>query len=412
MPEVSVTVTDKSGQSATTSAAYSVSAPTSELNLPRVAWEGGPQFWSKFPKASAAGWTSPDFFPIAVFLSNAWDADKLKQVGVNTYQAMNHLPESLTYATDRGMFVLPQQNEWTQAQVGDNPNCVGWFVSDECEMGYSDCGTTQEAQIAKQREYVAKCRGYADGRFLQANFGNGVARTWWSPTYFDEHVQLMDCSSADKYCYASPDAAYVIEQSLSWPSPSYSAIRSAAYGWMCDQIRKGQDPADPKPVWTFVEVAKPLATEVGARTITLDELEGAIWSSIIHEARGVCYFQHNNDAENGTYALVDGTPERKARVTSINSKIKSLAPVLNTQSYVHNFGSVDTMLKAKDGYAYIFAGVGVQQSPGSKTFTLPPGVSGTTVEVLFESRFLPVTNGTFTDSFAAEYSSHIYKIAL
>jgi hypothetical protein len=49
-------------------------------------------------------------------------------------------------------------------------------------------------------------------------------------------------------------------------------------------------------------------------------------------------------------------------------------------------------------------------STGSKTFTLPAGVTATSVTVVGEDRTIPVSSGKFTDGFAAEYSHHVYKI--
>ena len=76
------------------------------------------------------------------------------------------------------------------------------------------------------------------------------------------------------------------------------------------------------------------------------------------------------------------------------------------------FSGTDTMLKTYQGDAYIFAGVGLAQKAGQKTFTLPAGVHGTTVTVVDENRTIPVTAGKFTDSFAAESSHHIYKVSI
>ncbi len=70
------------------------------------------------------------------------------------------------------------------------------------------------------------------------------------------------------------------------------------------------------------------------------------------------------------------------------------------------------MLKSYNGNAYIFAGLGMGHATGSKTFTLPAGVTGTTVTVVGESRTIPDSGGQFSDSFAAEYTHHVYQIAL
>lgn len=416
-PAVTVTVTASAPATTTAPPASTTPAtttttappPPAGLNLPRIAWEGGPAYWAQFPKAQP--WTADTFFPVAVFLGKPEHAAQYKAVGINTYQAVEH-NDPISLVTDQGLYPLPQQDEWTQAEVGNNPGVPGWFISDECEMGYSGCGESEEGQWTKQQEYVSKVRGYQDGRFANANFGNGVLGTFWSPNRMDDHVQLMDVASADKYAYTSPDVRFEIDRSPHWPQ-GVDPKRAATYGWLVDRMRSYQDPASPQPTWGFVEVAKPYLGEAGAETIGLGQLEGAVWSSIIHEARGIVYFQHNNGPCGGTYSLIECEAERTAKVTAVNAKVKSLAPVLNTQSYTFDFGAgVDTMLKAKDGNAYVFAAPGLQSTTGSKTFTLPPGITGTTVEVVGENRTVPVTAGKFTDSFAAEYTHHVYKIAL
>jgi hypothetical protein len=50
-------------------------------------------------------------------------------------------------------------------------------------------------------------------------------------------------------------------------------------------------------------------------------------------------------------------------------------------------------------------------STGSRTFTLPAGLTGN-VEVVGEGRTIAVADGSFTDSFASEFTHHIYRIAL
>lgn len=392
----------------------SLAAPqATKLDLPRIPWEGGSTYWSAFPKAKQSGWDDPSFFPISVFMGKPEHASSLKAVGINTYMGAEHDGTSLTQITDEKMYVLAQQEEFTPAEVDDNPGVVGWFISDECEMGYSGCPQEPEsAKLTKQVEYVNKVRGYGDGRFTYANFGNGILRTFWAPRTMSEHVQLMDAASADKYTYTSPHIWGLVPDSPDWPEGA-KVDTAAAYGWQVDQMKSFQDPATPRPIWAFVETAMPLLTEDGTRTITPDQLEGAVWSAIIHEARGVAFFQHNNNGECGTYSLVECGTQLRAKVTQVTGQIQDLAPVLNSQSYDHDFANgTDTMLKAAGGQAYIFAGIGLRQSPGAKTFALPPQVTGRTVTVVGEDRTLPVRGGKFTDDFAHEYTHHIYRIAV
>ena len=108
-------------------------------------------------------------------------------------------------------------------------------------------------------------------------------------------------------------------------------------------------PAEPeglRPAWAFVETAMPLLGEAGARTITPKQMEGAVWQAIIHEARGVAYFPQNNDACGGysilyvdsqTSTCLQQLQTRQNKLVAMHAKIRSLAPVINTQSYVWNF---------------------------------------------------------------------------
>ena len=416
------------------SSPFAVTMGELDFNLSRIPWEGGPSYWSQFSKANATGWTSSSHFPISVFMGKADPVHvaSLKDAGINLYMGVEYSPGiyPLTNVTSQGLYAMPNINEWTPNDVGNNDMAVSWFISDEFDMGMGvriQPGD-QYTYLAEQHEWVDLAKSYNDGRFLHANFGNGILRTYWSQGagVMNEHVSLMDSSSADKYTYTSPEVQGIIDgfhDAPDWPNGE-PVPRAYSYGWQADQMKRFQNPADLRPIWTFVETAKPYLNESGARSIAPEEIEGAVWSALIHEARGIAYFQHNNDGRD-TYSIV-GIPEVHAKVKAINAKVKSLAAVLNTQSYynttvdVNDFtyyrytfnNGTDTMLKTHGGFAYIFAGIGMGHSLGTKSFTVPVGVAGTTVEVVGESRSLTVTDGSFSDTFANEYTHHVYKIAI
>jgi len=447
-------VTDASASNGQAVQFGTVTVGAGNLSYQRIPWEGGPNYWktsngAQFAKADAAGWDNPSFFPITVFLGKAAPehVTLLKDAGINTYAPAEHSPQiyPLTNITNQGMFVIAN-GEYTQAEVGSNPGAVGWFISDECDMGYGGCdnGSTGDAganyALSKNVEWANERRAYNDGRFNMANFGNGILRTYWAVATMPAHVQKMDVASADKYTYTSPDVAGIIDgwhDAPDWPN-GVAVEKSYSYGWQADQMRRFQDTNDMHPVWTFVESAQPYLNEPGAHAIGLNEIGGAVWSALRHEARGISYFQHNNSSSGctGTYSIVECADVRAA-VKAVNTKVTSLAPVLNTQSYYNatrvvngftyqyfNFNNgTDTMLKTYNGSAYIFAGLGMKCSnttctsgtadaTGSKTFTVPSGVTGTSVEVMGEGRTLPITSGQFTDTFPQEYSNHVYRIAL
>lgn len=411
-PTVTVTTTATPASPSVTPSSSVTPSPSSSvpavLDLPREAWSGGAGYWAKFPKAVSAGWTDPNFFPIAVFLGKPEHATALKAAGINTYMGAEHDGSTMASITNTGMSVIAQ-SEWTPAEVGNDQRVVGWHLSDECDMGYSGCGDDEATQLATQTRYATTARARNDGRFLQANFGNGVLGTWWAKTTMPQHLGLVDVSSVDKYAYTSPHVQGLLPNSPFWPAGK-TAKSAGAYGWLQDRMESFTSPAGTKPNWVFVESAMPYLTEAGATSITPEQAEGAVWNSIIHGASGIAWFQHNNGPGCGTYSIVD-CPAQRAAVTKVNSQVQSLAKVLNTQPYVWGFGAgLDTSLRVSDGYAYIIAMT--DGGSGSRTFTLPAGITGSTVEVVGESRTLPISGGKFTDTFAAESVHHVYRIRL
>lgn len=386
---------------------------TGSLSLSRIAWEGGPSYYSKFSGASE--WNNQNFFPISVFLGKPSHADKLKAVGINTYMGAEHDGSTLKSITDKGMYVLAQ-GEWAKSEipVGDK-KIVGHLISDEPDM-WPD---TKEVNLANQKKAVDRVKAFADNRFTMTNFGNGVLGTWWAAGTMASLSSTVDVSCVDKYAYSSAHVQGIMKDSPRWPQGA-NPKTAAAYGWLSDQLRFYQESPGNRPVWVFVESGIPYLfgpngeVEAGSMQLSPEQIEGAAWSAIVHEARGIAYFQHNNGPDGGNYSLVDHDAARLAKIAKINAKITSLAPVLNTQSYVWDTKSgADTMLKALDGFAYIFATSKLGAfSISSRTFNLPPEIKGTSVEVVGEGRNITVTSGKFSDSFAAEYTHHVYKVKI
>lgn len=388
-----------------------VSTGTPSL-LAKLDWEGGSSYYAQFANANAAGWSSPSFFPIGVWLSptQAPYPTRLATAGVNFYMQVEHnLP--LTNVTSAGISVMPQIEEWTTGEVGSNTLAVSWQVADEPEMNESFGNDAQRLATVQSRVATANARN--DGRFTSANFGNGVDQTFWGVGLMDDYITAVDFASVDQYAYTSGSVRFNITTSGDWPV-GVNAQCSAAYGWLADQMRSFQTPGNRKPFAVFVETARPLVEGFDPSTITMPQLEGAMWAAIIHEARGIMFFQHNNDPAIAFYSLADNATINAA-VAGYTAKIRSVAPVLNTQTSVWDYGSADiyTMTKVYGGDLYIFACLALGGTvAGTKTFTLPAGITGTTVTVLDESRTRIVTAGAFTDTFAAEYTHHVYRVTI
>lgn len=398
--------------------------PPGELNLPRVAWEGGPSYYQQFPAFAGRGWTDPNFFPLGVWLQDVIsqaDVDKDKSVGLNTYIGITDNSD-LSLVRSNGMSAMPQT-----ALAGAGAETVSWLVDDEADMNYgpgSDAWNGQDGwnTCIPPQDQGGKC-GYTvmttksgrlpqDGRPRYANYGKGV-QLWETDAEAGKFVNdFQKTVSADMYWYTDPNLNPADLQNW-WQINSSNVRRSANYGATVERMRT-LDGLDGKrqPIYSFVELGHPFTGN--APTITGPQLQGAVVSSLIHEARGILYFAHSFGGACTSWRLqreACGDPTRPA-LTDINNKIKQLAPVLNTQSYVWQFNpAVDTMLKrGPDGAYYVFSGLKRDTATGQQTLTLPAGLSAASAQVMFENRSVPITGGKFTDSFAQEYTWHIYKI--
>jgi hypothetical protein len=237
--------------------------------------------------------------------------------------------------------------------------------------------------------------------------------------------EFTDAVSVDMYWYTVPTcnpATYVNTNIV--PISRESCRSASSYGKTLDALRL-QDAADGKlqPLWQFVEnLNGGPGGGSHVANIAADQLQGAVMNSVIHEARGIVYF---NQSLNGP--CLAGSALRAAQVSpgfcgaaqmeamrTINAHIRELAPVINTQSFEYRFGDgMDTMLKVHEGYAYVFAMIEAGSRPGDRTLTLPGSIKTSSAEVLFENRSISVdSQGKFSDSFPKESTYHIYKVKL
>lgn len=413
------------------SAAASSAPPTStspeslKLDLPRVPWEGGPEYYSKFAKSHAAGWDRPDFFPIGVWYEGVYSPDDIakdKGAGLNTYVMLTN-GSDMNLIERTGMHAMT-----TEARKDTGDETTAWIINDEVDMWGGAGNSTWtgkypgEGQPCTSGKYdcgfdVMKRLSSGlpddDGRMTYANFGKGVM-FWQSDTAASRFVNsYTTVVSNDIYWYTDPNVCSSASEGPTMGVTRDACRRSANYGLTMDRMRK-LDAMDGKrqPVYAFVEVGHPFEGN-DSPTITGEQVAGAVVNSLIHEARGVLYFNHNFGSSCiSQHVLRDACGAAvRPTVTELNRRITSLAPVLNTQSVQWEFNpKLDTMLKPHNGSYYIFAMPGRTGGTGEQKLTLPKELSGATAEVLFENRTVPIAGGTITDTFAKEFAYHIYKI--
>lgn len=387
------------------------------LDLPRIPWEGGPAYWKKFPNAK--NWTDPSFFPIGIWFNGIssdaeakWDSDH----GINFYIGMWEGTDFSLFERNNLYWVGGRLNSTFKSS---SPNWPGVFMDDEVDGRYSPAqGFAELANI--KNEYAGS------GKFLYANFTQMVIGSDLSLADQQKYVNdFTDTVSVDMYWYTIPfcDWSPYRGNLYASPIPQATCRTSSSYGKTMDSLAI-RDAVDGKvqPHWQFVENLNGLSGQEHVGYITPGQLKGAAMASIIHEARGLLWFNQSFTGNCQASSVLRqaqvngpgwcGYPQDQA-MGQVNNFIHRLAPVINTQSYKWHFGTrLDTMLKSYGGDAYIFAMT--DGTTGRRTFKLPTNViKGKLVEVVGEDRTRSVdSSGTFTDSFAREYTYHVYRVAL
>src|SRR5664280_2738080 len=260
------------------------------LNLPRIPWEGGPDYYSQFPQSAKSGWTDPSWFPIGIWYpngGNAVNASFDKSKGINTYWENN---PDIAYDTYTG----------SGMQNGGGPNSTfppsaqalqwpGWFLEDEIDGRYD----VPQGLAAFQQTIDSTPK---DGRFQYANFTAIVAANY-NPTQIaadDKYVNMYEGPvSVDAYWYTDPHCSITPYSDVSFVPVNQSHCRTASsYGKTIQGVR-ARDASDGKlkPVWSFVELMGTGSTDPQYNfTITPSQLQGAAMDTIINEARGIVWF--------------------------------------------------------------------------------------------------------------------------
>ncbi|MDJ0312310.1 DUF4082 domain-containing protein [Arthrobacter sp. H35-D1] len=398
------------------------SAPPSGSLPPGVsvrAVDGGAGYYQQFNNPLPSG---ADYFPVGVWyesLVDTADTVKDKAAGINTYVELTSNSDA-TIATKAGMNAITTWNAPGQsgslmpdevdmwAGPGNAPWTGNWPGQGEiCEPAGAQCGYTIQAA---QKAAAAK------GSMIFANYGKGVT-FWESDSQAAKFVNdYPDVISDDNYWFTDPNICGISEGgNLVSPRRQLTqdeCRKASNYGWTIDKIRSLVSPEASKPVWAFVEVGHPFS-EDWAPTITAPQIKAAVWSSLIHGARGVIYFNHNFGGNClSQHVLRDNCgADVRPGVTALNAQITSLAPVLNApflDGAATSNGSVDTSVKIHNGNMYVFAGS--TKNAGQQVALTVKCSNATSATVLGENRTVPVINGIFGDSFADGNAVHLYQL--
>lgn len=391
---------------------------SADLFLPRIPWEGGAEYWAQFSNADAAGWSDPAFFPIVSWhngISSNEEVQYDKSLGLNTYIGLSEDTSFDLFEANDVFWIGDRLNESFNPE---SPHWVGTFLDDEVDGRFSP------EQGLRQLE--ARAQTAPAGTFTMANFTQMVISQDMAARDAESLVNgPTDVVSMDMYWYTVPHCSLEPYRSPYLVEITQPACRTASsYGRSVEALRM-RDAADGslQRLWHFVENLNGGPAEgTYSGYAQPGQIQGAVMSAVINEARGILYFNQSFSGEcetsnvfRASQVIPDfcGQPQIDA-VREVNNRIHELAPVINTQSYEYSFGTgLDTMLKTDGTHAYVFAMPEGGSEPGERTFKLPEGTATGDVEVLFENRVLSAGgDGSFSDSFEHEYTFHIYRVPL
>ncbi|ATE53359.1 hypothetical protein [Actinosynnema pretiosum] len=374
--------------------------------------------WSNGPNPTG----DPSIFPISVWMqdpSGVEDGVKLgaayPQVGVDFTIGLWddewwYLRREGLLATNWRAFVDPQRADVVLGDTAHARNYVGYLVADEPDMNkaYGDKfhPDMQPSAILKEANEI---RAKDPSRPTYLNFspwmgtpGGGVGYGYIEKSYEEDmrtYCSAADLVSADFYGWTHPDRDH--------------RVGAYTYGEVIDTMRKWCGPD--KPIYGFVETGHP---HDKGETITPDQLESAVWNTVLHGATGINYFAHSFHTDGtGEYASLLTRDDIRERVKSVNARLTSLAPVLNSPSLAgasaksDNGIPVSVLHKVSDGEHWVIAQTdGNAENPKSKAAEVElsvPTTSGTaTVEG--ENRTVEIENGKIVDEFAP-YGVHVYR---
>lgn len=358
------------------------------------------------PIVKADALSSPEEFPIGVWLQDARNAAKYKEVGINLYVGLWKGPTEaqLKILGEVGMEVICHQNVVGLKSGGKT--IVGWMHGDEPDNAQSlGEGKGYGPPIAPERivEDYRRIKAADPTRPVLLNLGQGVAWDNWH----GRGVRTRHPEDYPKYIAGCDIVSFDIYPVTHGHAEVSGQLWYVAYG--VERLRKWSE--GKKPVWACIE-----CTRIGGegKKPTPGQVRSEVWMAIIHGADGIVYFCHEfkpRFVEAGMLA----DPEMAKGVGRINKQIRELAPILKGEMVegavaVRTDGQpVDVMVKKGGGATYVFAAA-MREKETRATFELKGLAGRGTAEVLGEDRRIEVVDGRWEDAFAG-YGVHLYRVS-
>jgi hypothetical protein len=360
--------------------------------------------------------SSPDFFPLAVWLQSPSNAQEFKNIGINTYVGLWQGPTEaqLSSLKTQGVYVVASQNA-TALTSASGDIVKSWMHQDEPDNAQWNDETQSYGPCIAPGVLVDLYNGWKANdstRPILLNFGQGVSNIGWYGRWY-----LTDIGGKDYSVESGNYSLYYTESSAGadivsfdiYPVTHSDSNISGKLEYVSQGVKNLVSwTGGTKMVWNCIETTH--ISNANARP-TASQIKSEVWMSLIAGSMGIIYFVHEwtpSFREDGIFRYSDAVEA----VRAVNERITSLAPALNSPTIqngaqVSSAASIDIMVKHYDNAVYLFA-VGLTNSATSATFKVS-GIASGIVEVLDEDRQITLINGEFQDSFSG-YGVHLYKI--
>lgn len=442
---------------------------TSQSNLT------GNGYYTRKGFTRASGWTGPNplggdftgFDDPNFLIVSAWLIDfsgtgfysRMDDLGLN---AMMPAAGSVSLANNVtfGKSAVVTSDVWAGGTIStaDDPGVVGVSSGEE-----PSTVAQFDATVAANDSWLASSDG--PGRMSFYNFADPILNGSLENVVFPvDMATSADIISCDQYWFAGAvDNAGSTQQKLHFRlygfegnATTAQCARGSHYGSMMDCIRKHYTLSTSRPFWVWIENGAPYDTST-SQAITPAQMKWAVWSTLVHGARAIGYFNHtfragdpggssnnfNTDFYGGPGVTGTGI---YAAAKEVNLRALQIAPVLNAPfdgyfvfgdfSVVETVGFLTAVTSTNARSAYGGVDASCKWYPAqSKHYILSTTreVDGatsipatyrmvdqgqTTAFEVFENRSVSITRGggipggfcEFTDPFTTAASYHCYRI--
>ena len=344
-----------------------------------------------------------DFFPIGVWLQNTRDARAYAAMGVNTFVGLWQGPTETQLAelAKAGMHAIAEQNE--VGLTSSNAQIIkAWMHGDEPDNaqplpggGHGDCILPNEV-VSK----FAAIRSRDPTRPVFLNFGQGVVNEAWRG-----RGSLCSRIGHDAYYRAASRGADI----LSFDIYPITEHRQPHVQGRLELVAGGvanlkQWSTTDQRVWAIIGTTHIYDPK---RRPTPAEIRAMAWMAIVRGARGLVYFVHEWQPSFSSNAIFR-YPEISAAVTVLNSEIRNLAPVINSQQVVvatADPSTIAAMARIHNDTLYVFA-ANLSNNSSRPEITIDREMYGMGI-VLGEARSVRLDGRIIRDEFAP-YGVHLY----